>query len=234
MNRNVEPEWLDQLPAEDPDAIASRRDLRMLNLCMGNACVVARAVASTRRKHEWPRVVELGAGDGHFMLQVAQRLGPSWRGTRALLVDRHRAMGRETREGFTAVSWRLEAVQADIFDWLESHEIAADDIVIANLFAHHFDEVQLTALLRGVAGGAQAFIAAEPWRSLCSLGFSKLVGMLGCNRVTRHDAPSSVRAGFREKELSRLWPDTTGWRLEERRAGAFSHLFVARRKPPPD
>jgi len=54
------------------------------------------------------------------------------------------------------------------------------------------------------------------------------MGLMGCNAVTRHDARVSVRAGFRDDELSRLWP-SGGWTLEERGAPPFSHLFVARR-----
>jgi hypothetical protein len=49
--------------------------------------------------------------------------------------------------------------------------------------------------------------------------------------VTRHDAVLSVRAGFAGRELSALWPSADGWKLEERRAGLFSHLFVAHRAP---
>jgi hypothetical protein len=47
--------------------------------------------------------------------------------------------------------------------------------------------------------------------------------------VTRHDAAISVRAGFRDRELSELWPDQAGWRLSEAPAPPFGHLFVARR-----
>jgi hypothetical protein len=39
----------------------------------------------------------------------------------------------------------------------------------------------------------------------------------------------SVRAGFSGNELSALWPADGGWQLTERRAGHFSHLFIARR-----
>jgi len=60
--------------------------------------------------------------------------------------------------------------------------------------------------------------------------FSRAVGLIGCNRVTRHDAPASVRAGFTGRELSQLWPEPESWLLEERAAGPFSHLFVAQRK----
>jgi hypothetical protein len=56
-----------------------------------------------------------------------------------------------------------------------------------------------------------------------------LLWAIGCNAVTRHDATVSVRAGFSGNELSALWPADSGWQLTERRAGFFSHVFVARR-----
>jgi hypothetical protein len=55
------------------------------------------------------------------------------------------------------------------------------------------------------------------------------MGLIGCNDVTRHDAAISVRAGFRDGELSACWPIAAGWTLTEKRAPPFSHLFVARR-----
>ena len=66
-------------------------------------------------------------------------------------------------------------------------------------------------------------------RSLASLLFSRLLALIGCNSITRHDAVVSVRAGFREQELSRLWPADTSWLLEERPANWCSHLFIAKR-----
>jgi hypothetical protein len=77
---------------------------------------------------------------------------------------------------------------------------------------------------------AGAFVAVEPRRSARGLLFSRLLGFIGCNRVTRHDAPISVRAGFAGQELSQLWPTGRDWSLQERPAGWFSHLFVAQRR----
>jgi hypothetical protein len=102
--------------------------------------------------------------------------------------------------------------------------------MIANLFLHHFTEGQLAGLLRGAARGTRTFIAVEPRRSSCSHCFSRLLWFIGCNRVTRHDAPISVRAGFTGQELSQLWPAGQVWSLEERPAGWFSHLFIAQRR----
>jgi hypothetical protein len=46
--------------------------------------------------------------------------------------------------------------------------------------------------------------------------------------VTRHDAVVSVRAGFRDDELTAIWPRDARWRIEERGRGLFSHAFTAR------
>ena len=72
-------------------------------------------------------------------------------------------------------------------------------------------------------------LAAAPITISLVLGAAGLLPLIGCNGVTRHDARISVRAGFTEEELSALWPAGDGWRLKERRAGLFSHCFVAQR-----
>ena len=101
------------------------------------------------------------------------------------------------------------------------------DAMVANLFLHHFEDDQLTGLLRAASTHARLFVAIEPRRSALGLLFSRLLWCIGCNGVTRHDAVISVRAGFVGSELSKLWPGGPGWRLEERRGGWFSHLFIA-------
>jgi hypothetical protein len=107
-------------------------------------------------------------------------------------------------------------------------DLTRNDAVIANLFLHHFEDARLAELLRGIARIARVFIAVEPRRSRWALACSRQLWAIGCNRVTRHDAPVSVRAGFAGNELSRLWPTDGRWSLEERAAGCFSHLFIAR------
>ena len=57
---------------------------------------------------------------------------------------------------------------------------------------------------------------------------SHLIGAIGANAVTREDAVLSVRAGFRDQEISALWPQLdAGWTLNEYSAGLFSHCFRA-------
>ena len=73
------------------------------------------------------------------------------------------------------------------------------------------------------------FQGAGQERSRRALLAARLLGLIGCNRVTCHDAVISVRAGFRGRELSSLWPEGGDWQLNEAPAGLFSHLFLASR-----
>jgi hypothetical protein len=57
-----------------------------------------------------------------------------------------------------------------------------------------------------------------------------MLRFIGCGKITLHDAEASIAAGFVRQEISALWPDKKNWQLVERRAGLFSHLFVAQRK----
>jgi SAM-dependent methyltransferase len=230
MQRCVEPEWLDELPPADARARRSRQDLMRVNAWMGNTEILAWALQASCHGQPARRIVELGAGDGRFLLGVARRLPADWRGTQAVLLDRLPAAAPEIREDFRRLGWGTQIIVAEALSWLEQPDTPACDAIVANLFLHHFPQAQLGALLRAVARLARRFIAVEPRRSGESLLCSRLLGFMGCNQVTRHDAPISIRAGFRGDELSRLWPADSAWVLDERTAGRFSHLFVAQRR----
>jgi hypothetical protein len=219
--RTLQPELLDMLPPDDADAMRSRRDLRRINAVMGQAGMMA---ARLRALPQPKTLVDLGGGDGRFLLAVARRL--PWRGVTAVIADRQDIAGVETRRGLAARAWTLEARCSDVFDFLPAAESGA--VVIANLFLHHFSHDDLTRLLLLAAGRASAFIALEPRRSPFALLGARLVWSLGANRVTRHDAVASVRAGFAGRELSALWPQS-GWRVEEGAAFPFTHFFMALR-----
>ena len=170
------------------------------------------------------QITELGAGDGIFLLQVAQKINSP--DVSATLLDLQKNVSAETLAAFSNFGWHAESLVADVFKWPQTSE----EVVIANLFLHHFTEAQLAELFGAVAKRARLFVAAEPRRSRWPLFCSRLLWVIGCNDVTRHDAAASVRAGFSGGELSALWPDRKNWELTEHRAGLFSHLFIARRK----
>jgi hypothetical protein len=229
VNRIVQPELLDSLQPTDPRARRSRRDLQRVNFLMRNHQLLAKAWPQEQNDRAPQKITELGAGDGTFLLRLAQTLSPKRPPMTATLIDQQNNVSTETLERFSALGWRAAAIVADIFDWLPAAE--AGDVAIANLFLHHFDDTHLAKLLHLVSQHAPLFIAIEPRRAAWPLFCSGWLGAIGCNAVTRHDAKVSVRAGFAGRELSALWPDKPNWQLTEHRTGAFSHLFVARKIP---
>jgi hypothetical protein len=228
MARSVRPEWLDVLDPEDPRACRSRADLQRVNRVMGNAAILTRALHKVQCPS--PRlIVELGAGDGTLLLRVVQRPALCWQGGRIIFVDRQSIISKRTREDFNALGWDVETAETDVLTWLPHDSPESIDLMIANLFLHHFHTPQLTELLSSAASRASLFVACEPRRSYAAIAGSLLLGLIGCNDVSRHDAVISVRAGFADRELSALWPRSTRHRLEEHAAGLFSHCFVAQR-----
>lgn len=229
LPRRVEPEWLDELPQADPRAVWSRRDLKRINRWMQQGRIMTRLAVAALDGRTPRTVVELGAGDGTFMLALARRLAPRWRNVKVTLVDRQDIVTEHTRHAFADLGWHAETISADVFDFLRGTAPGCADMVLANLFLHHFQRDSLARLLGGAARLADAFAACEPWRAGSGLIGSRLLWAIGCNGVTRHDALASVRAGFRGRELSELWPNDEDWRLEEGPALPFTHCFLARR-----
>jgi hypothetical protein len=222
--RLVEPEWLDALPADDARAIRSRRDLSRVNVLMANPGIIARELRAGLAPRA-ARIAEIGSGDGAFALRVARRVG-ELAGSITLL-DRASAPGDECLDAFRAAGWTPTPVRADVFAWLADPATPRFDAIFANLFLHHFERARLAELLRLAAARTRLFVACEPRRSRAALAGSHLLGLVGCNEVTRHDAVVSVRAGFSGREISELWNAPGEWHLEERRRSIFSHGFVA-------
>ena len=109
QRRRIEPELLDTLPAEDPRARASRRDLAWINALMLQSWIMARLL---RRHVSRPprRILELGSGDGSFMLAVARRMGGAWRGVELVMIDQAELVTEARCADFAALGWRATPV----------------------------------------------------------------------------------------------------------------------------
>jgi hypothetical protein len=155
---------------------------------------------------------------------MADRIRPD-----IVLVDRQPVVSGDTLSRYAERRCSVSVQAADVFDWL-AQQTSVYDAIVANLFLHHFVSSRLARLFTLAAACAKLFVACEPRRARLPLAGSHMLGLIGCNDVTRHDAVVSVRAGFTARELSELWPPLNGWTLQEGRAGLFSHRFVAMRR----
>ncbi len=244
LPRTVSAETLDHLPADDPAARRSRRDLVRVHRVMGTRGIVARGwqeLWPPQRRDVPLRVLELGAGDGTLMLAVARQLAPSFPRVELTLLDRQDIVSPATLAAFTALGWQVTVEVSDVLDWAARAPVstaasapgAADsswDLVMTTLFLHHFEGADLDTLLMAIAARSQRFFACEPRRGWLALTGSHLIGAIGANAVTREDAVFSVHAGFRACELTALWPaPAAAWQSREYTAGLFGHCFSASR-----
>jgi hypothetical protein len=222
--RLVEPELLDSLSPDDPAAIHSRADLRRVNWWMRNETHLTKAIIALP---SFPAtILEVGAGDGTFMLGVARNLARhQLRPVHLYLLDMEPVVRPETLAGFNELGWEVTVIRQNLHDWLVAP--IRVDLIIANLFLHHFLEEQLRRFFQSFSESARAVVASEPRRWGAGLIGCRLLGLIGCNYVTRHDALVSVRAGFRGRELSEIWPQGKGFLLSEFPAGFATHLFTA-------
>lgn len=192
MQRTVEPEILDTLSADDPEAKRSRGDLRFINRMMGGEAWLLRELKKLKGVE---CVVELGAGEGFLASAIKFHLPD----VRVVAVD---LVGAPEREE-DGVEW----VQADVLS--EAYELGPSTVVVANLFIHHLDEESLARLgLR--LSRAKALLFAEPYRSKSALFWARLIYPF-VGRVTRYDMLVSIRAGFCEGEMQRLLAADFEW-----------------------
>ena len=243
MPRVVAAETLDGLTEDDPAAMRSRRDLQRVHRAMNTRAIVVRALRALTAFHPAGaplRLLELGAGEGSLMLGVARALQGQWPAVQLTLLDRQHLVTRSTLARYADAGWSVSAQVMDVFDWVAADESSPPerstgpwDVVISNLFLHHFEGVPLVSLLAAIESRTTSFFACEPRRARLALAASHLIGAIGANAVTREDAVLSVHAGFRDAEISALWPGrAAGWTLNEYSAGLFSHCFCARRIKP--
>ena len=231
--RRLTPELLDLLPDDDPAAMGSGRDLRIVNRLMAQQLIMARLLASIPAEppaRPVARIVEIGSGDGTFMLAVLARMAKRWPGGEIILLDLKSQPDPRTIQRYGDLGWQARPVVADAFDWLPAQGEGAFDLAVANLVLHHFEDRPLADLLATIARASCAFAATEPRRSRMARRATALLRLVGANHVTLHDARVSVEAGFRGDELAEIWPAGDHWQTEEHLALPFTHAFAAWRK----
>ncbi|KAF0094711.1 MAG: hypothetical protein E1N59_1715 [Puniceicoccaceae bacterium 5H] len=202
MERVVEPEILDTLAWDDPAALGNRRDLRVINALMGNFSWFG----SELRQHLHPgeNVLELAAGDGalgrylyrHVFSPLAHQ-------------GDYYGLDRIPRPERWPDEWRW--LEADLEGWCAEE---ACDIVIGNFILHQLTREQLAGLGEKLQS-ARVLLFNETARNQAALYLARLGYVLGFNHVSRHDAPVSVRAGFKGHELPQwLGLSDDAWRIQ--------------------
>src|SRR5580704_12806014 len=145
MQRTLQPELLDSLPPDHPDALHNRRDLHRINSLMGNFRWFASVLPKFMRAGE--RAIEVGAGDGTLGWALAAA-GISYDG-----LDLWPRPANWPRDA----AWHRTNL-------LSFAGYADYPVVFGNLIFHQFSSAELAALGATLGRTARLIIANEPAR----------------------------------------------------------------------
>ena len=214
MPRTIQPELLDSLPPDHPDALHNRRDLRLTNRVMGNHRWIAKTLPSLLQSND--RVLELGAGAGELATLLESR------GIAVDAVD----LWPRPHTFHAARRWH----QADLRTFRDYNDYT---VFVANLILHQFNDSELAHLGATLAPSARVIVACEPARRRSSqFLYRAFAPLFGANRVSLHDAHVSIDAGFRRDELPRtLGLDAAHWQVRCGPAAIGAYHLVAVRRP---
>jgi len=197
LQRVITPEILDSLNPADPRAVRSRRDLKLIDLYLGNSRWIVRQLKI--QKPFLGRIVEIGSGEGDMCCKIRSSI-PSATITGLDLIERPANLPND-------IQW----IAGDFFQTLHTLEA---DACIGSLILHHFSDEALRALGKRLQS-FRTLVFCEPLRARLPLFLSKLSSAF-MGEVTRHDMPASIRAGFRKGELTAaLGLDGKNWAIRE-------------------
>lgn len=180
-----EPELLDEHDAPRADVERSLRDLRRFNRYFGGVNAYGRLL---RRFMPVRSIVDLGAGTADLLDSVSGdmlRVAVDFK-IDHLLYLRERSRARRVVADALRLPFRTNAV----------------DVVTSSHFFHHFDADENAVILREALRVARRGVAfTDTRRHYAPLLFTRLLAVLRVvGRITRSDAPASIRRGYTTAE----------------------------------
>lgn len=210
MKRTIKDELLDRDLGTPAEVAGSVRDLRMFNRYFGGIRAghrlvrrVARATGSSRLS-----LLDVGSASGDVTAALRRRLAREGVELSFTLLDRV-ASHFGTRDG----NGDVLRVQGDALALPFRND--AVDVVNCGLFAHHLEPDELVAFFDDALRVARhALIINDVCRSAVHLALVYAGLPLYASRLTRHDAPASVRRAYTVAEMRAIVERTRAPRAE--------------------
>jgi len=201
MRRVPSQEWLDDDLASPEEIRQSFDDLWRINRRLGGVSGCLRLLEGffARTGSRRARILDVGSGDGRLAARLQEELARRRLSAEFVAFDRrpnHLTNGNHFPRGFSRV-----AGDAPEFPF----RAESFDVVMCNLFLHHFSGEHARKMLQGLAAiASQAVLINDLERHPLPYFFIRFAWPFARSRVTRHDGAASVRQAYTRQELGEL------------------------------
>lgn len=194
MKRIVVPELLDDDLGSAEEIRDSLLDLRGINRRLGGLASVRRLIEGVVRRYHNNSLtlLDVGGGTGELVSSVARELAGQVK-LRATVLDRSLTHMNRTRDG-------LRRVAGDAL-WLPFAGNSFD-VVCSNLFLHHLEPDEIQSFFNDALRVARLAVIASDLRRNRFHWLAAHIGKIKYrSRLTRHDAPASIRRAYTIAEM---------------------------------
>jgi ubiquinone/menaquinone biosynthesis C-methylase UbiE len=218
MRRVTSNELLDEDLGTPAEVARSLDDLWRMNRWLGGVSSSLRMIGDILRNTRASslRILDVGAGDGRLAARLRDELRERGNQVEFFILDRRQAHlqnGDPVREGLRPVvadALRLPFAEGSF------------DVVMCNLFFHHFSHEKATGVLRALARiASRAVLVNDLERHWVPYLFIRSAIMFTHSRLTRHDGPASVRQAYTREEVAGLAAAAGFTSFEVRRLAPF-------------
>ena len=217
------PELLDTDSGTPKEIADSLLDLEGINRRFGGISTMQSLVENVSRKLKVRSftLLEVAAGAGFVPEAARQRLEAEGVTLQVTLLDRAQSHlpGKVSKESSRNSSGCVSVVGDTL---TLPFQDASFDLVDCSLFAHHLLPEHLVKFVNeGLRVCRVAVLINDIVRSSLHLALVYAATPLFRSRITRHDAPASVRRAYTRKEMSRLLVKTSAASIEAKRHYLF-------------
>jgi SAM-dependent methyltransferase len=205
QKRSYELEHLDKGDYTPEEYEGCLVELRRINRFLGDASALRRSLLAEVEREDLQRfsVLDVGAGSGELLRVIARWAQTA--GRRALLFGlelnaRSAAAILQESQGFASINaLRGDALRLPFRD-------DCFDYAICSLFAHHFKDEGVVAILNELSRVARrrVFVIDLHRHPLAYYLYTTVGHIFLHNRLIREDGALSILRGFRQSELTRL------------------------------
>ena len=195
MKRVVVPELLDTDAGTPREVAQSIMDLRMFNRAFGGVSTVSSLLRRIAEKKKLKEIswVDVAGSEGFVAVQAQQALAQSGIKIFPVMLDR----------AATHMNGATPAVCGDALALPFCDD--SFDVVGSSLFLHHLEPEEIVRFVaEGLRVARHAFLVHDLVRHPMHLALSYLGFPLYRSRITRHDAPASVRRAYTEDEVRQM------------------------------